>query len=113
MLTDLAGLRFDPAVAGGRRLLLAPRIPTTEKLDWVKASVKTLHGSLRSELRKQPDGTVEWRFEIPANVSAQVVPPVPAGRSDTLRSTQGPVSTAADGSLGLAAGTHGLVWSMQ
>lgn len=110
MLTDLAGLRLDPAVPGGRRLLLAPTIPVKEKLDWVKASVKTLHGTLRSEWRKQPDGTVEWQFEIPANVSARVVPPVPAGQRDTLRSAQGPVTTAADGSLELAAGRHALVW---
>jgi alpha-L-rhamnosidase len=113
MLTDLAGLRFDSAVVGGRRLFLAPTIPVKEKLDCVKASVKTLHGTMRSEWRKQPDGTVEWRFEIPANVTARVIPPVPAGQSDTLQSTQGPVSTEADGGLELAAGRHTLVWRVQ
>jgi alpha-L-rhamnosidase len=79
MVRELAGIRLDPAVPGGRRLILEPFIPTAEKPDHVKASQKILHGTIRSEWKKAADGSVEWSFTIPANTSAEVRIPAADG----------------------------------
>jgi alpha-L-rhamnosidase len=79
MVRELAGIRLDPAVPGGRRLILEPFIPATGKPDHVKASQKTLHGTIQSEWKKAADGAVEWSFTIPANTTAEVRVPAADG----------------------------------
>jgi alpha-L-rhamnosidase len=69
MLTDLAGIRFN-----ADRLVLAPAVPRTEKLDWVKASVKTMHGTVESAWKLEGE-KFTWNFTIPANVTAEICIP--------------------------------------
>ena len=47
MVRYLAGIRLDPSVPGGRRLILEPHVPS-KRLDHVKASQETQHGTIRS-----------------------------------------------------------------
>jgi len=86
MITDLAGIRFDSAVTGGRRLILEPAVPRTEKLDWVKASVKTMHGPVESAW-KLDDGKLAWSLTIPANTIAEIR--VPADEAATVKGVEG------------------------
>ena len=79
MMTDLAGIRADPDVPGGRRLILAPSVPATETLDWVKASMKTMHGTVASAWKLEA-GNLAWTFTIPPNTTAEIrVPADEAG----------------------------------
>ena len=86
MITDLAGIRFDPAVTGGRRLILAPTVPRTEKLDWVKATVKTMQGTVESAW-KLDDGELAWNLTIPANTAAEIR--VPTDEAGTVKGVEG------------------------
>ncbi len=71
LVTHLAGIQADH-----RQIVLAPHIP--HDLDWVQASVKTLHGTVESSWRKK-DGAVEWQVVIPANCTADIRPPPGSG----------------------------------
>jgi hypothetical protein len=79
MITDLAGIRFDPAVTGGRRLILAPAVPKVEKLEWVTASLQTAQGTARSSWKLARD-QLSWNITIPPNTTAEIrLPAKPAG----------------------------------
>jgi hypothetical protein len=78
LVTDLAGIRLDEAVPGGRRLILAPFMPGSGSLDRVKASMRTPHGLVESAWRTA-DGAFEWSFAVPANVTAEVRIPAQDG----------------------------------
>lgn len=61
-----AGIR--PALPGYEKVSVAP--VTDERLDWLKVSLETRHGLVRSEWKKDGD---QWRFEIETPVEAEIV----------------------------------------
>ena len=69
--THLAGIRN--AGLGYDRIRLQPYVP--QDLDSLSASVKTPHGTVRSEFRRQPDGTIRFRFSVPQGSTATIFLP--------------------------------------
>jgi alpha-L-rhamnosidase len=75
-----AGIGFDPSVAGGRALVIAPAV--TPSLDWVDATYDSVLGPIRSRWERVARGEYALSVEIPVGADALVqVPggdPVPA-----------------------------------
>jgi alpha-L-rhamnosidase len=71
LFTHLAGIR--PAAPGFKEIRFAPIFP--EGLEWVKASYDSPYGEIRSEWKRQPDGTIEWNITVPPNTSAMAAAP--------------------------------------
>lgn len=68
---DLAGIRPVVEAPGFKKILLQPSFVN---LDYVKASVETRYGTIRSEWHR--DGNdVEWTFSVPAGCTATVALP--------------------------------------
>ena len=107
LLTDLAGIRLDETVPGGRRLILAPMVPQSEKLDHVTAALRTPHGVIESVWRRE-EGTVTWDFSVPSNCEARLQPPAKAvlERRDAPNN---PISVLEEGTL-VGAGRYRMTW---
>jgi len=86
LLTDVAGIRLDSAVAGGRHLIFSPTVPRQEKLDWVRASLETLHGTAHSEWTVE-EGRLIWQVTVPPNTTAEIA--VPALYRESIDGAQG------------------------
>jgi alpha-L-rhamnosidase len=71
MITDLAGIRCDPAVPGGQRLILEPAVPKSERLEWVQASLQTAQGMAKSAW-KLAQTKLHWEVTVPPNTVAEV-----------------------------------------
>ena len=72
--THLAGIQNIGL--GYDHIRLQPYVPSD--LDSLKASVKTSHGSVVSEYRRQTDGSVRFRFVVPQGTTATIL--LPDGR---------------------------------
>jgi alpha-L-rhamnosidase len=66
--SHLCGIRPDPAFPGFKRTLLKPWFDP--KVEWAKASHNSPHGVIRSEWKRQPDGSIEWNITVPPNTIA-------------------------------------------
>ena len=72
----LAGIRPDVNFPGFKKFIIDPYIPETD-LDWVKASVHTIHGTISSSWQKKPGGLI-LEVEVPVNTTATVyLPTIP------------------------------------
>ena len=90
---DLAGIQSDAAQPGFKHILLHPH-PVGD-LKWVKTSLRTLHGTVRSDW-KIGGGNFQWEITVPPNTTATVYIPAkdaasvtennkPAARADGVR----------------------------
>jgi len=82
----VAFIRFNYTLSTGVLL----HVPDND-LDWVNASVHTIHGTISSSWQKKP-GEVIFEVEVPANTTATVYLPVSPGTVITERGK--PVSHA-------------------
>lgn len=73
---ELAGIRPDPENPGFRNILLKPIV--LDELDSVKTRVATNRGDIAVEWTRRGDG-VHFRFEIPANSTADLALPYREG----------------------------------
>jgi alpha-L-rhamnosidase len=110
LLTDLAGIRFDETVPGGSRLILAPAVPVTEKLDHVKASLRTRHGIVESAWRRE-GGKVIWEFSVPPNAAARLQPPAGAVLETCGRDTPPAPAVASERTVG--SGRYRMTWTQE
>lgn len=65
----MAGINPDEAQPGYRHILLKP--VTDERIDYVKASVDTRHGTVASSWERK-DGKVTYHFEVPEKATATI-----------------------------------------
>lgn len=79
--TVLAGINSDPSAPGFKKIIIKPFIPDRE-LDWVKASVHTMHGTITSSWQKKPNG-LQLDINVPSNTSATVHLPLSKGVATT------------------------------
>jgi alpha-L-rhamnosidase len=84
----LAGIRPDENFPGFKKFTIKPFIPDQD-LDWVNASVHTIHGTISSSWQKKPDGLI-FEIKVPANTTATVH--LPAGPSAVITEGGKPVS---------------------
>lgn len=69
LYSTVAGIDADSRAPGYRKVVLRPRPGGT--LQWVKASLRTPHGLVRSAWRREGNATV-YEFSVPPNASADV-----------------------------------------
>jgi alpha-L-rhamnosidase len=69
---DLAGIQSDPAQPGFKHILLRPQ-PVGD-LKWVKTSLRSLHGIIRSDWKIE-GGNFQWKVTVPPNATATVYVP--------------------------------------
>jgi len=77
----LAGINPEENAPGFKQFTIRPYIPDHD-LEWVKASVHTLHGYISSAWQKKPGG-LNLEINIPANTTATVFIPAGPGASIT------------------------------
>ena len=73
----LAGINPDESFPGFKKFTIKPFIPEND-LDWVNASVHTIHGTISSSWQKKPGGMI-LEMKVPANTTATVHLPVSPG----------------------------------
>jgi hypothetical protein len=73
----LAGINPDESVPGFKKLIIRPYVPDHD-LDWVKASVHTLYGTISSSWKKKQGGLL-LEIKVPANTTATVHLPASPG----------------------------------
>ena len=73
LLTHLAGIQ-----ATHREIVLKPHIP--KDLDWVRASMDTLRGTIESSWKKSGE-MIEWTVKVPPNCTATAVFPEGSGKA--------------------------------
>ncbi|MBQ4377036.1 MAG: family 78 glycoside hydrolase catalytic domain [Bacteroidales bacterium] len=69
---DLAGIQND--APGFKTIRFAPDFSIAD-LQWVKASYRSLYGTIESNYRRNDDGKIEWTVTVPCNTTATVVLP--------------------------------------
>nr|WP_183601165.1 glycoside hydrolase family 78 protein [Paenibacillus phyllosphaerae] len=67
----VAGLDMDEAQPAYKRILFRPR--PDSQLEFAKASYESVYGTIRSEWRKEKDGSVHYEFEVPPNTTATAI----------------------------------------
>ena len=73
MMGTMAGIREDPAAPGWRHFLLAP-LPD-RRMGRVAARYRSPYGEIESAWRYHADGTISYRFAVPANTTATLLLP--------------------------------------
>jgi alpha-L-rhamnosidase len=68
----LAGIKADDKEVAFKKIIMNPIFP--EGLDFVKASLNTKYGEVKSQWKKTA-GTLEWEITVPANATAEVTVP--------------------------------------
>ncbi|WP_162817892.1 family 78 glycoside hydrolase catalytic domain [Niabella yanshanensis] len=68
----LAGIKTDDKEVAFKKIIMNPVFP--EGLDFVKASLNTKYGEVKSHWKKTA-GALEWEITIPANTTAEVILP--------------------------------------
>lgn len=68
----LAGIKADDKEIAFKKIIMNPVFP--EGLDFVKASLNTKYGEVKSHWKKTADG-LEWEVTVPANATAEVTLP--------------------------------------
>jgi alpha-L-rhamnosidase len=79
--TVLAGINQQESAPGFRKMIIKPYIPEQD-LDWVKASVHTMYGTVFSSWQKKREGLM-LDIGIPANTTATIHLPAGKGASIT------------------------------
>lgn len=77
----LAGIKSDENYPGYKKFIIDPYIPDNS-LDWVNASVHTIHGTISSSWGKKPGGLI-INIVVPSNTSAIVHLPSKEGSEIT------------------------------
>jgi alpha-L-rhamnosidase len=75
--TVLAGINTDERAPGFKQFTIKPYIPEHD-LDWVKSSVETVHGTIKSAWQKKGQG-LTLEFTVPANTKATIHIPSASG----------------------------------
>ena len=89
MMGTMAGIREDPAAPGWRHFLLAP-LPD-RRLGRATARYRSPYGDIESAWCYNADGTLSYRFAVPANTTATLLLPgedaatLAAGTHERLR----------------------------
>ena len=78
---ELAGIHPDPEAPGYKRTIIRPR-PAGD-LEWARAEYQSAHGPIQSAWRKG-GGIFTLEVSLPANTSALVHVPLPAGGAPTV-----------------------------
>ncbi|VGO12556.1 hypothetical protein PDESU_01109 [Pontiella desulfatans] len=73
----LGGIRPDEKTAGYKHFQLKPQL--TDQIDWVKTSVESPYGKIRSEWKKD-GGAFTWEIEVPPNTTATFFIPYRSGK---------------------------------
>ncbi|MCD6331922.1 MAG: family 78 glycoside hydrolase catalytic domain [Bacteroidales bacterium] len=73
----LAGINPDERFPGFKKFIIKPFIPDND-LDWVTATVHTIHGTISSSWKKKPGGLI-LEVKVPANTTATVHLPMSSG----------------------------------
>jgi alpha-L-rhamnosidase len=79
--TVLAGINTDERSPGFKQFTIKPYIPEHD-LEWVKASVETVHGTIKSAWQKKGQG-LTLEFTVPANTKATIHIPAASGATIT------------------------------
>ncbi|MDR3229731.1 MAG: glycoside hydrolase family 78 protein [Puniceicoccales bacterium] len=98
-INGLAGIQ--PAAPGFARIRIAPG--ATDKVEWVKATHRSIRGPVTSEWRNK-NGILELSVTIPPNATAEVVLPVAAGKIGAVKESGKPLANAV-GVLGVNGNT--------
>lgn len=77
----LAGINHQENAPGFKKIVIKPYIPEKE-LDWVKASVHTMYGTVFSSWQKKQEGLM-LDFRVPSNTTATIHLPAGKGASIT------------------------------
>ncbi len=77
----LAGIRPDPAAPGYKKIIIRPT-PVGD-LTWARARYESVHGTIRSGWKKEPDGKLSLDVTIPPNTTATVYMPASTAASVT------------------------------
>ncbi len=72
MHESLAGVRPDESQPGYRHFVLKPHL--TSQIDWVKSSVETPYGKIRSDWKNESD-LFSWEVDVPVNTSVTLFIP--------------------------------------
>lgn len=91
VLLVLSQNKHDEKFPGFKKFTIKPSVPENE-LDWVNASVHTIHGTITSAWKKKP-GEIIFEITVPSNTSAMVH--LPAGPGAVITESGKPVSGAA------------------
>jgi alpha-L-rhamnosidase len=86
----LAGINPEENAPGFKKFTIRPYVPEHD-LDWVKASVHTLHGYISSSWEKKPGG-LNLEIKVPANTTATVF--IPAGTGAVITESGKPLLKA-------------------
>ncbi len=68
----LAGIKTDDKEVAFKKIIMNPVFP--DGLDFVKASLNTMYGEVKSEWKKT-NASLEWKVTVPANTTAEVTLP--------------------------------------
>jgi len=83
----LAGIKSDDKEVAFKKLIMNPIFP--EGLTFVKASLETKYGMVKSEWSRK-DGSLDWHVTIPPNASAEITIP---GSMEAIRESGKPLSS--------------------
>jgi alpha-L-rhamnosidase len=81
MYENVGGIAADPSTPGFKKIIMKPDL--TDKLTFVKASHKSLYGTISSEW-KLNGSNFNWTVEIPVNTTAWVYVPAANANSVTV-----------------------------
>lgn len=70
MYETMAGIRIDEERPGFQNIIFAPI--TDQRLDYVKASVKTGYGTVSSQWQRK-NGKIQYTFVVPAGCTADIL----------------------------------------
>lgn len=85
LFTTVAGIDADPGNPGYKHILLSPspdnraQLPKGQKrMTWAKATYGSPYGDISSAWTVEGEGSVTYRFTIPANTTATLILPLPS-----------------------------------
>lgn len=81
MMSQLAGI--DAASRGFDEVRIAPRIPASDSIKWVKAHHDSVAGRIGSRWEKLEGGGLKLEISIPAGIVSRVLLPIKKGQSIT------------------------------
>lgn len=79
MHESLGGVRPDPSAPGYKQFILKPHL--TKQLEWVKNSIESPYGPIRSQWKNDND-SFSWEVEVPPNTTATLF--IPCAADQTL-----------------------------
>jgi alpha-L-rhamnosidase len=88
-IEGLGGIKPDPDAPGYKRFIIKPGVLTDQRLEWVKASLESPYGEIRSDW-KVSEGTIQLRVSVPPNSTATLY--LPTSNPKSIR--EGNVSAA-------------------